>query len=311
MSQPVLDNRPPFPEIIDSTMRKSLVACPYQYYIEYVRKLKPKGTNPHFHFGGLYAKGLETTRKSYWDKELSLSEAIRDGGMEILKGWNNYEPPDYGSAKNKTLEACLEIHSDYFREYHPEKDFLKPAKGDAGHTIEFSFAHPLPNIFHPVTGKPILYAGRFDMLAEHTKNKGIYFIDDEKTAGQLGDHWSKQFQLCGQMTGYQWGAEKFGYKIAGIVIRGVCVQKGAIRHLALLTQRSEWQITRWLDQVCRDVKRAIRMWEDMHFDLALDDACQNYGGCSLLGICTSENPETWLEADWEHNSWSPLAGDQV
>lgn len=296
----------PFPEIIDSTARKDLVACPYKFFIHRVRKLKPKGISPHLHFGGAYAHGLEITRKAFYDKDLPLETALRLGGEAIIKFWGDYEPPDYGSAANKTLMACCELHTDYFRQYPPEEDFLEPVrKADGTSAVEFTFALPIPGIFHPQTGEPIRYAGRFDMLANN-KTAGGVFINDEKTTGQLGDHWAKSWRLASQMTGYSWAASQFGYSVAGVSIRGASVQKKDIKHLQLMEQRDNWMIERWLVQLQRDVKRAIRMWEADEWDLNLDDACTNYGGCSLIDVCTSKNAEIWLENDFEDDTWNPL-----
>ena len=298
----------PFPSLIDSTSRKDLVSCPYKFYIKRVRKLKRKGISPHLHFGGCYARGLEVTRKAYYDKDEPLQTAIRLGGEQIIREWGDYLPPDRGSAKQKTLGACLEIHSDYFREYPPEEDFLRPVKGITDKeesAVEFSFALPIPDLIHPQTGEPILYAGRFDMLAEH-RETGVYFIDDEKTSGQLGENWMKSWNLASQMTGYVWGAQSFGFQISGVCIRGVSVQVKALRHLQVMEQRDNWMIDRWLKQLQRDVKRAISMWEEGYWDFALDDACSSYGGCDLLGVCTSKNPEMWLDSDFEEDTWNPL-----
>ena len=296
----------PFPSIIDATARKDLVSCPFKFYIKRVRKLKAKGISPHLHFGGCYARGLEITRRSYYDDKLSLDTSLRLGGEAIIKMWGNYMPPDFGSAKLKTLGACLEIHSDYFREYPPEEDFLIPVIGDNGKSaVEFSFALPIPGLLHPTSGEPMLYAGRFDMLAAHKDGIG-YFVDDEKTAGQLGDAWAKNWQLASQMTGYVWAAQSYGFPISGVCIRGVSVQVKAIRHVQAMEQRDNWMIERWLKQLKRDVERAIASWKEGYWDYALDDACSSYGGCDLLGICTSKDPEKWIEADLEEDNWNPL-----
>ena len=143
------------------------------------------------------------------------------------------------------------------------------------------------------------------MLAEHKDGIG-YFIDDEKTAAQLGDQWAKNWQLASQMTGYVWAAESYGFPISGVCIRGVSVQVKAIRHVQIMEQRDNWMIERWLEQLKRDVKRAIASWEEGYWDYALDDACSSYGGCDLLGVCTSKDPERWLEADFENDDWNPL-----
>ena len=302
--------RPPFPKIIDATSRKDLVSCAYKFWIKRVRKLKYRGTSPHLHFGGCYAKGLEITRKAYYGEKLPEDTAICLGGEAIINQWGDYSPPEVGSARLKTMSACLEVHSDYFREYPFDEDFLRPVIGEDGKpAVEFSFAVPIPDLVHP-EGGPILYAGKFDMLAEHVEQDG-FFIDDEKTAGQLGDAWAKNWVLASQMTGYKWGAEQFGFPISGICIRGVSVQVKGIKHVQIIEQRDNWMVDRWLKQLQRDVQRAVRMWEDDYWDLALDDACSSYGGCDLLGVCTSKNPERWLAADFEDDDWSPLKDDHV
>ena len=302
--------RPDFPDLIDSTARKDLVSCPYKFNIHRVRKLKAKGISPHLHFGGAYAKGLEVTRKAYYDEGLSLPLAIKLGGESIVSVWGDYLPPEHGTAVNKTLSNCLVIHDDYFRQYHPYEDFLTPVTGaDGKGAIEFSFAIPIPELIHPQKNEPILYAGKFDMLAEHINGAGI-FVNDEKTTGNLGSHWAKSWQLASQMTGYVWGAKSFGYPIAGVSVRGVSITKtGNPNHLQVMEQRDQWMIDRWLEQLQRDIRRAIGMWEEGYWDMALDDACISYGGCDLLGICTSKDPETWLANDFEEDTWSPLRED--
>jgi hypothetical protein len=295
----------PFPAIIDATMRKAFRACPQMFYLSYVERWKPKGISPHLHFGGCFAKGLEVTRKAFYGEGLSETDAIKEGGVAIIELWGDYESPAYGSGSQKTLMNCLLAHSSYFEQYNLTDDIIKPVMKNGKPAVEFTFAIPIPNVLHPTSGDPILYAGRFDMLAEH--HSGAYFVDDEKTASQLGEGWKNSFKLASQMTGYCWAAREYGYPVQGAVIRGVAILKTEFKHLMLIEQRDNWMIDRWLLQLKRDINQMIACWKEGIWDHALDEACSSYGGCRFLPICTSPNPRMWLENDFEYNSWNPLA----
>ena len=53
------------------------------------------------------------------------------------------------------------------------------------------------------------------------------------------------------------------------------------------------------------------MWRDDWYDYALDHACAEYGGCSMLQICKSPDPETWLETYFERRVWDPLLREEM
>jgi hypothetical protein len=168
--------------------------------------------------------------------------------------------------------------------------------------IEFSFAQPLP-YKHPVSGDPIIYAGRSDMVCDYAE--GLY-IEDDKTASQLGASWSKQWDLRSQFTGYCWAAREAGLSVNGVLVRGVSILKTKYDHAEAITYRPAWQIDRWLAQVLRDLAAMEECWRAGYWDYALDHACDEYGGCSLKQICTSEAPETWLPMYFEKRKWNPL-----
>jgi hypothetical protein len=48
------------------------------------------------------------------------------------------------------------------------------------------------------------------------------------------------------------------------------------------------------------------MWEAGWWDYALDHACAEYGGCSMVQVCKSPNPETWLPMYFTQRVWDPL-----
>lgn len=292
-------NKLPFPHVIDSSMRGAFSECPQKFYRQYLQGLRLPGNSIHLHFGGMFAKGLEVVRKAYWGDKLSASAALLKGAEVILKEWGQVEAP-VGSAK--TLERCLDALDRYFKEYPLETDFLKPfifENGTLG--VECSFALPLETR-HPQTKEPLLYAGRFDLLAQH--GNSIYIVD-EKTTGSLGASWAKQFNNRAQFTGYTWGAKSYGLPIAGVIIRGVGILKTSISFQQVIQQRPDWQIAIWKAQLERDCQAMIKCWEMDYYDYSLDSSCSSYGGCAYLPLCTSHQPEKWLDT-YTVEFWEPL-----
>lgn len=299
-----MSNRLDFPKYIDSTMRKDLAACDRKFYYAWMRRLKPVGPNPHLHFGACFAKGLEMSRKAFYGKGLSATESFAVGASAIIREWGDYEPPSYGSASNKTIYACLSALHSYYEEYPMGMDVITPYITPSGEpAVEFSFALPIPGTKHPQTGEPIIYTGRFDQLANF---QGALFVVDEKTAGQLGDSWRNQWNMASQLTGYIWACKAYQIPVAGAIIRGISILRNDHGHIQHIVQRENWMLDRWLEQLRRDLSRAIRSWEEGYWDYNLDDACNSYNGCTFLPLCTSKSPEKVIPVEYEHNPWNPL-----
>jgi hypothetical protein len=191
----------------------------------------------------------------------------------------------------------------YFEQYPLQMGSCEPILwGDGRRGIEFSFAQPL-DFLHPVSGDPLIYTGRADMIANFA---GGIFIFDEKTTSQLGASWTRQWELRSQFTGYCWAARESGMPVNGAVVRGVSILKTKYDTLQHLTYRPDWEIERWLNQINADLRRMVQCWEEGWWDYDLDHACAEYGGCSLQRICKSENPQTWLPMQFEQRVWDPL-----
>ena len=293
--------KPMFPHTFDSTMLGTFRSCPQKMFRTYVEHWKPKSESVHLVAGGAFAKGIEVARKVFYEKKQSEQTAIGEGIQALLLAYGDFDPPA-DSAKSPTrMAGALEF---YFENYPLEQASAVPVKfGNGKLAIEFSFAEPL-SINHPVTGDPILYTGRADMIAEFCG--GIYAVD-EKTTSSLGASWGKQWEMRSQFTGYQWAANKTGLNVQGTLVRGVSILKTKYDHLQHVTYRSPYEVDRWLDQVHRDIKRAIGMWKDGYWDFSLDHACAEYGGCSMVSVCKSATPEDWLPMYFERKVWDPLA----
>lgn len=290
-----------FPEVIDNTLRKEFSSCPYKAMLSSFNRLAPKEPSIHLHFGACIAAGLETTRKAYYGQGLDDLTAIDLGQATIRQKWGDYDPEGNGTVKS--LSRCLDALELYFLEYPLKSDHLKPLNRDIGApAVEFSFALSLP-INHPDTGNPLLYAGRFDMLAEYN---GVLFAVDEKTSSQLGASWGKQWDLASQFSGYCYAAQQYGYPVAGAVIRGIGLLKTQTTFAQHITYRPKWLLDAWYEQLLRDIERMIFSYKQGYFDKSFGDACSAYAGCGFKQLCSTPNPENWIAGQFTERHWNPL-----
>lgn len=294
-----------FPEVIDNTARSQFISCPTKWVYSTVNNLGSKIPSVHLHAGGAFARGLEVTRKAFYDEGQSPEHSIKVGAEALVEYWGDFESPDDSA---KTKEKMLEALFEYFTEYPLGQDPIRPLKiGENKHAIEFRFALPL-DIKHPETGNPLLYGGRFDMLGEF--NSSLFAVD-EKTTSQLGPTWGRQWELDSQFTGYCWAAQEYSYPVVGAVVRGMSILKTKFGHATPIVYRPQWMIERWHENLYYDITRMIQTYEDARngrfVPSALDKGiCDNYGGCTFFRPCTSPNPGNWLSSEYGPRNWNPL-----
>lgn len=292
--------RPDFPAVIDNSLMNDARSCLQKAFRSHFQHWKPQGESVHLHAGGAFARGLEVARRSFYENGESAEESVARGVIALLEFYGDFVPPD-GSAKTAArMCGALEF---YFNEWPLETDAAKPRVMPSGrHAIEFSFAQPLP-FRHPVTKEPIIYAGRSDMICDFAE--GVY-VEDDKTATQLGSSWAAKWELRGQFTGYCWAAREAGISVNGVLVRGVSILKTKYDRAQAITNRSNWEIDRWLEQTIRDLHRLTKAWEAGWYDYNLGDACDSYGGCQFTQVCKSPNPLGWLNIYFERRRWDPL-----
>lgn len=293
-----------FPHTWDSTMLAAFRSCPQKCFRTYVEHWKPKSESVHLVAGGAFAKGIEVARKAFFDQGLSREEAEAAGLEALIKAYGDFDCPSDSAKSLSRMCGALEF---YLASYPLGECGMDPHKVGGRNAIEFSFAEPL-NIVHPVTGDPILYTGRADLIADFMN--GVYVVD-EKTTSSLGASWSKQWEMRSQFTAYIWAARRAGIPVSGAVVRGVSILKTKYDTQQAITHRSDYEIDRWQRQVERDLQRAIDMWKAGEWDYNLDHSCAEYGGCSMVEVCKSPTPEDWLPIYFERRVWDPLARKQL
>ncbi len=317
------DFTPSFPQSIDSTMLTCFDSCPQRFFNEYCVRISPSGISPDLHAGGAIAQGFETIRTALYRDNLPLIEALGAGYISFTKFWGAYEPP-IGHPKTYVNSFCAIV--DYFRQYPPHEDPLQPYRTTNGApALEFNFGIPL-SINHPQTGDPILFSGRFDMLAKNTHANNTLCILDEKTTKSFYKNWARQWIMRGQFFGYIWAAQYYGLPCDHFCVRGIAIQKTQYQHLQHgPAQVPAFLIERWHHWMLWKIQEMVDHWKDMescakafasewdgednphqYWPQSFGEACTNYGGCSYTGICTQPDPRRWYY-DFERRIWDPLA----
>lgn len=289
-----------FPSVIDNTAREAWTNCPTKFQRQVVQKLSKINKSPDLHFGAAFALGLETFRRAAFSGESSDEAALVKAIRAATEFYGEYEPP---TGHAKTYDRLVEALIAYAHKYPTAYDHIKPFVFPSGDlALEFTFAIPLP-ILHPETGDPLLYAGRFDMLA--TFNNQVFVFDD-KTTSRLGPTWSSQWRTSSQITGYCWAARSFGVPVAGAIIRGQSILKNEFGFAEVIEYRSSERILQWYDQLLGEIEDMITAWKQSRYRKAFNAACSNYGGCPFIETCLSNNPEVVIEMNFVNHYWNPL-----
>lgn len=297
-----------FPEVVDSSIIQTYVACRRKGMYSSIRNIIPNDINVHLNAGGAYAKALQIYRTEYYQNGQPLEIARARGAVALIQQYGAFDAPERQSAKQwiNVLHAYLS----YIEQYHPDFDVLKPFSVNGKSFIEFSFAIPLP-VKHPVTGNPIIYGGRSDMIGIMYDTD--LFVEDDKTTGQMGDKWAEQWKMRGQFTGYTWAGKQYGHDIKGVIIRGVSVQKTQTKHVQSFEYRPQWMIDQWYEEMINNLERMVQDFTNDHWpkDGQFNDHCATYGGCRYKMLCTSPNPEQWVPINYQFHKWNPLHVEEI
>ena len=260
---------------------------------EFMEHWKSPFPNVHLHAGKAWASALESARLAYYANGETSRDAQAIGLETLIREYGDFIAPERGSGSAKSLDRLIEAFVYYFNTFPLESDPAQPHIGPEGKPmVEFNFALPIhPDLLHPETGDPILFAGRADMVARFA---GALTIYDDKTTSALGGSWANQWTRRSQFTAYTWAAHQYGIPVSQVLVRGIAILKTTINHAQAIPVRTKHHIEEWHGQVIRDIRRAIECWKEGYWDVNLSDSCSSFGGCMFQQPCQSSNPEPWL-----------------
>lgn len=298
-----MTNKPPFPDIIDSSWLSDFKSCPTQFMYSAVRRIKAPGESIHLIAGDAFAKGLEFARRSF-AAGASPNEAAAIGLGVLLK---TYHAVPMKPSESKTLDRVAAAYESYLDRWPLDTDPIRPLVISGKPAIEFTFAFPLP-VDNPSTGQPIMFAGRCDFIGAHL---GAPWCVDDKTTKAFRDTWANDWQLRSQFAAYSYAARLYGINVVGVIVRGTAIQKTQIQHLEAFIPTQEWKLDRWLTQSLKDIRRAVEMWKAWDWDFDLDESCTSWGGCPFSRLCQVKDPEPWIAIEYTQNEWSPLKSSTI
>lgn len=295
------------PSHIDSTMISCFRTCPRKFYHEFILGLRPAETSIDLHAGSCFATALEAVYTAFHADKLPLEVALSKGRAAFFVSWGDFEIPTWKKTTKTSDHVWLAVE-DYFKTYPPITDHIQPYMERNKPTTEYSFSIPLEDGFplHPVSGDPFLYSGRFDMLGQY---QGRPLPRDEKTAGKLESNWAEKWDLRGQFIGYVWACQQGGLDVDSCAVRGVILTK-EIQQVEAIKVYSNDLISRWYDQLRRDVRRLAACWREGYFDFNFAESCTMYGNCAFMVPCTSATPENWYQ-QYVVRRWNPVLKNPI
>lgn len=301
-----------FPGIIDNSMCDDFRKCEMRWFYKHCWKLALLDDNVHLVAGGAYARGLEVTRRRYFDDGWPLREALRAGMRAAMVYYGAFEP--HGRLYAKNVWRVLSAIEHHFNRW-PINSRLVPFKppGADRHAIEFSFSEVIPGgVTNPDNGDPLLYAGKCDFIGIDIE-AGLLGPVDDKTTSSLGDYWLSKWDLSSQMYGYIWAARRAGYVQANTAfIRGVSILKTKHGDADARTYGPDYQLEKWENNLVATIERMIfcyNRFKAQHkhpFQMAMGGACTDFGGCGFKILCESNQPESWIPVHYTINRWNPL-----
>jgi hypothetical protein len=278
-----------------STFRK----CEQRAMREYFQHWKSLSPNVDLHAGKSFAAGLEHARRAFYDHEQPVEAALAIGLKALLEEYGDFDCPQDSPKSAERMAQAFEFYlsGPWALDCDPAKPLLMAS---GSHAVEFNFIDPLP-VNHPQTGEPILYSSRTDMIC--SLNGGL-FIEDDKTTKAIGPKWANKWEMRAQFSGNVWGARNHGWKVDGVLVRGVAILKTEFRRAQHVTYRPPFEIDRWLKSTSKILRRMIACWEQNDWDYEQDETCAM--GCKFLPICKKPNPDEWLPAYFTKRKWDPV-----
>lgn len=297
-----------FPPVISASLRSAFNGCRAKGFWSEIYGLRSKNTSIHLTAGSAYAAALEAYRRTYYGSQAFESEearydsAVAEGLLALIQ---TYGAKDPDPKEKKQFDRVVAAFVEYLYVYPPTTDHVVPSYSHLGPRVEFSFAFEISDLRHPVSGDPLLFAGRLDQLADFN---GALFIFDDKTASGIGPQWRRQWDLRSQFTGYAAGCQLHGLNVAGAIIRGMAILKEECKTAEAITYRPEWMIDRWKRRLIWDVQQMLEAWNNNYWPNTGEESgeCTNFGLCPFTVLCSAESPEKYIDVYFDRGRWDPV-----
>jgi hypothetical protein len=304
-----------FPIILSNTDMSLWSQCQLRWFRERCQNLRRSSArNINLEAGGAFAKGMEVTRKAFYEKKLPSSEAVQLGYDEILKVMYERQATDDTLKSPERMALAL---LEYFKEFPLVNEEVVPSQmEDGSHGIEHKMTAELP-ILHPELNVPLIFKGKLDMLAT---SMGRTYIVDEKTTKAISYNQGDLLQTQGQFIGYAWLARQLGITVVGVKVRKVAIQIKEIKVKEFEVPITDFMINAWEQAMFQKVSEMVKFYGDVikgtDFRIAFtpdySNGCTAYHSvCPFTAGCTSKYGENFLATEFEQLVWDSEARQEV
>lgn len=299
-----------FPLIISNTDMSLLSMCELRWYRSRCQLLRREGFNEDLEAGGGFAKGMEVTRKAFYNDKLSSEDAIQLGYEHILTKLNESMGEDSSNFLKSPERMALALKM-YFKRWPLENADVKPIELVNGTSaVEHKIVVELP-ILHPELGVPLLYKCRLDMLAFEM---GRIYTVDEKTCKSFSENEGNLLPMSGQFIGQAWAASKLAnpVEIRGAKVRKVAIQKTDIKLKEFEYPITEFMIEQWEHSFLTKLYSMVEKYHSLLYGVPFENLfTKDYGlgctayykPCEFSEGCLSTYGEKFLASNFDQIAW--------
>lgn len=290
----------------DSTSLGLLKTCPRKYYLKMIEGWSSRKEAVPLVFGIHYHDALEEydrMRMNGKDHEEALLDIVhmmmKKTGIRTPEG--KFIPWESGDSNRnrETLVRSVVWYLDQFEQDPLEVVKLKNGKP----AVEVSFKMELP-IIHP-KGDPYILCGHLDKVVDFGNETWI--LDHKTTKMGLSNYYFQQYDPNNQMSLYTFAANVVLEKKAkGVIVNAAQVGVNFTRFARRFSLRTAGQLDEWYKDLEVYLRQAEQYAQNNYWPMN-DTACDKFGGCEFLGICSSDPAmrERFLESDFSKKIWDP------
>lgn len=278
--------------VVDYTTLSWFAKCPVYYKLRVVDNIVPLKKSRPVWFGGAIHLGL-----SEWYNSHDLGKALK-----VFE--DNYEETQEDDLR--TIFIGKRILTEYTEKWKEEP--FKVIYNEHSFVVELG----------KLSGRPILYAGRFDQIIVWDKWTGPF---ETKTTTRLGYSYFKQFSPNLQVDGYCILCKALLGKCDGVYINAIAVTKTSEHDkqhpkgkkepktgfLRYLSSRTEEQIVAAEKNIIK-IAGTIDLFHRKDLFYQSKDRCEDYGSCEYKDICKSNFDKRIIEMRYKRQKWNPLLG---
>ena len=302
-----------FPLILSNTDLSAWSNCELRFFRERCQHYRKSSFNIDLSAGGCFAKGLETTRKMYYNDKLSASEAVEGGYHTVIDDLHELMAKAHADTDTlKSPERMGLALKEYFRRFPLDLEEVVPAQlEDGSYAIEHKMTAELP-ILHPELGVPLIFKGKLDMFA---KSMGRTYIVDEKTTKAITGNTADLLATSGQFLGYAWLARQKGITVVGAKIRKVAIQVKEIKVEEFEVPITDFQIDMWYKATLTKVQSMVDKYNGYlnnkealdfkdYFIADFQHGCTSFfKPCPFQDGCKSKFGESFIESNFQQLCW--------